>query len=243
MYKCCECNKIYQDCPDYCECGNDVFEEVYEEEYVQPVRTHTPKIKKAAPKMSPEEQEEYDNEMLDKKKALIAMGVAILLSIIVLFLPPYREKKIDKVIQKAKVANVKLPDVGSYWNDAVPSAFRKKDPLYGLPLLNSNFSSISPVLREYLQNIGGQFNRMWDKSIVRGPGECKVLFVIDKEGNITSKSIIKSSNNQTLDDSVLLLLSRMTSLDVPPDDYKGEKIYITFKVDKNGGSQIVYPMN
>ena len=31
MYRCTECNTEYADLPDYCDCGNDVFEEVYEE--------------------------------------------------------------------------------------------------------------------------------------------------------------------------------------------------------------------
>lgn len=242
MYKCTECNKLYEECPEFCDCGNDEFEEIYEEQYSEPVRSHSPKIKKAVPKMSEEEQEEYDREMLDKKKALIAIGVSLLLSVIILFLPPYRQKKIEKVAEKAKVANVQLPSVNSYWDDSLPSAFVKKDPLHGLPLLNKNFSSISPVLREYLVNIGNQFNRLWDSSSVQGSGECKVLFVIDREGNLTAKKIITSSNNESLDDSVLLLLSKVTNLDVPPDDYKGEKIYISFKVDQNQGSKVYYPM-
>ena len=32
MYRCTECNTEYETCPQYCECGNDTFEEIIEEE-------------------------------------------------------------------------------------------------------------------------------------------------------------------------------------------------------------------
>ena len=28
MYRCTECNKEYSECPDFCDCGNDSFEEI-----------------------------------------------------------------------------------------------------------------------------------------------------------------------------------------------------------------------
>ncbi len=239
MYRCTECNKEFEICPDFCDCGNDTFEEIYEEttKYYEPEPIRqAPKRKK----LSPEEAEELLREEQDKKKALIALAVCLLICIIVLFLPPYRAKKMDKVKQKVQLANVKLPQIDTYWDNTLPSAFRKaKGPV--MPVLNENFGSISPQLREYLVNIGSEFNRKWNSALVQGAGECKIEFTINKEGGLDTKHIVASTKNESLDDSVLLALSNVNSFDVPPNDYKGERIYLSFKVTEDKGSKVYYP--
>ncbi len=239
MYRCTECHTEFEECPDFCDCGNDTFEEVFEEE------EYSPEPERPAPqrrKLTREEREELEREALDKKKSLIALVVCLCLCVLVLFLPPHREKKMVKVKRDAQAANVKLPELKTYWDDSVPSQYRKsKDPILNLPILNERISSISPKLREYLQNVGGEFTRKWNPAIVSGAGECKIEFVINKEGVLTTKRIIASSHNESLDDSVLLALSNINNLDIPPEDYKGERIFIAFKVTEGQGSKVFYP--
>ncbi len=242
MYRCTECYTEYETCPEFCDCGNDAFEEIIEEaeeyyEEEEPVRP-APKPKR---RLTSEEKEEIAKEKLEKKKSLIALGVTLFLCIVVLIMPPHKKAKMEKVKQQAAVSNVKLPTVDAYWNNALPSAFKKKDPLANLPLLNTKFSYISPILKEYLGVVGNEFARKWDTSIVKGAGECKVEFTINKEGNLNSKRIVSTSHNESLDDSVLLVLSNLNSFNVPPDDYKGERVYITFKVNENGSSSVRFP--
>ncbi len=237
MYRCTECNKEFEVCPDFCDCGNDTFEEVYEdnEEYYEPERV-VPKKRR----LTPEEAEELLKEEQDKKKALIAISVCLLIAIIVLFLPPYRAKKMDKVKEKVKQANVKLPQIDTYWDSTLPSAYRKTNgPV--IPLLNERFGSISPQLREYLVNIGSEFDRKWNRVVVKGSGECKIEFTINKEGSLDTKHIVASTKNESLDDSVLLVLSNINSFDLPPDDYKGERIFLSFKVTEGQGSKVYFP--
>lgn len=246
MYRCTECNTEYEICPAFCDCGNDTFEEVfeetYEEEYYQP---EPEPVKHVAPKkrLTPEEAAELAQAAAEKKKSMVAAGIIAVLCLLVLFvLPPHKKAKKVQMKENVASANVKIPDVKTYWDTTVPSAFKSKDPLATLPLLNERFRSISPVLREYIVNIGNEFNRKWDTSIIQGSGECKVQYVVDKEGNLSSKTIVVSSNNESLDNSVLLALSNVNGFDIPPDDYKGERIYITFKVDANHSSSVKYPM-
>ncbi len=240
MYRCTECHSEYTNCPDFCDCGNDTFEEVgnnngyYDEEPERPA----PRPKR---RLSPEEKKELEKEKLEKKKSLIALGVIFVLCIVVFIIPPHKKPKMEKVKQKVAQEQTKIPTVDSYWNNALPSAFKKKDVNANLPLLNSSFGNISPVLKEYLAEIGSTFDKKWDKSIINGSGECKVEFIINKEGNLSSSKIVTSSNNESLDDSVLLVFSNLNSFQIPPDDYKGERIYITFKVNENGSSAIKYP--
>ncbi len=241
MYRCTECYTEYAECPDFCDCGNDTFEEFFEEEYYEPEpEVHTPKPKK---KLTPEEAEELRVEQLEKKKSLITAGVVLFLAILIIFVfPPHKKKKMEKVKQKVAMEQVKIPSVDTFWDSTVQSTYRKtKDPLANLPLLNLRFRYISPTLREYLVEIGGEFDRKWDKSIVQGHGEAKVEFTIDKEGTVVSKRIVGTTHNESLDNSVLVALSKIISFNIPPDDYKGERIYISFKVGKNGDSHVIYP--
>ena len=57
---------------------------------------------------------------------------------------------------------------------------------------------------------------------------------------IDNKKIIRKSNNETLDDSILLTLSKMTNLEVPPKDYKGERIILSFKATPSA-NKVYYP--
>ena len=242
MFRCTECNAEYTQCPDFCDCGNDTFEEFYGEEFDE---RPAPRQKRKEPELSPEEIAELEEEKRDRKKALITIGASLLLSIIILFCPPYMEKRTEKVKQQAIAANIKVPDVNSYWDNTLPYPTRKTDSYYKLPLLNNQFGSISVKLKKYLGKVGNQFNRYWEPSLVKGSGECRVTFTIDKEGNLDQKytRITDRSNNESLDDSVLLLLSKLNSFDIPPSDYKGERIIIAFKKDESGISKVYYPSN
>lgn len=240
MYICTECKKEYIQCPDFCECGNDTFEEhideVYQEDYLKP---------KKKPKLTPEEIAEIEEEKLDRKKSIIALVISLILSVGVLFCPPHFEKKIVRVKQQASQANVKLPNVNSYWDNTLPYPSRKKDSYYALPLLNKEFGSISVELKKYISKVGDEFSRRWEPSMISGSGECRVTFTIDKEGNLDQRytRITQKSHNESLDDSVLLLLSKLNSFDIPPRDYKGERIIIAFKKNENGTSKVYYPTN
>ena len=245
MYKCTECQTEYTNCPDFCDCGNDTFEEVYEdayeeEYYEEPVR---PVRRPVKPKrvLTPEEIEEMEEEAADKKKAMITMGIFLLVTLVLVCIPPYPQKKIEGVKEKAAVAKVKLPDVNSYWDNTLPAAFRKGDPDSQLPLLNENFSRISTDLRSYLVLIGEEFSSQWNANLVDGSGECKIQFTINKDGIIENKKMIAKSRNESLDNSVLLLLSQISSLNLPPADYKGERIILAFKIDEKSGSKVYYP--
>jgi hypothetical protein len=258
MYRCTECNTEYTECPEFCECGNDSFEEIYEddsefeevkydeyqgdEELIPP---SAPPVKKKR-KMTPEEAAEYFAEQKEKKKSLIAAGVFIFLTILAVFaFPPYVKPKMEAVKEKVAAENIKIPSVDTYWDDTLPSAFKKDDKFANLPVLNKNLSYISPVLKDYLSEIGKEFDRKWDKSIIQ-PEEDKnytttVVFTINKEGLMDVKRIAQKSHNDSLDNSVSLALTNMNSVEIPPDDYKGEKIYITFNYDKNKNTYIKYP--
>lgn len=256
MYRCTECHTEFEECPDFCDCGNDTFEEIIEhseEETVDYGYAEEELIPPPAPpakkkrKMTNQEAAEYFAAQKEKKKSLIALGVILLLAIFLIFIaPPHVKAK--KAVVKDRVAkeNIKIPSVDTYWDNSLPSAFKKEDPLANLPVLNYSFRTISPVLREYLKEIGNEFDRKWDKAMIK-PNSAKklyttlVVFTVNKDGILDVKRIEKKSNNDSLDDSVAMALTNVNSFQIPPDDYKGEKIYITFNCDDHNNTYIKYP--
>ena len=250
MYRCTECQAEYQEYPEYCDCGNDTFEEIYEDDYAEDayeeeVYYEPPKpVRRPKPKrvLSEEELEEIAQEKEDKQKALITMGISLFIVLLILVCPPYLNKKTDVVSKKVVASGEKLPDVSAFWDDSLPAAFRKGDPDANLPLLNASFSSISNSLRTYLIDVGEEFSTQWRSSAIEGGGECRIQFIINRDGIIDRQKMIAKSRNETLDDSVLMLLSRIKNLDTPPADYKGERIILSFKVDPKNGSKVYYPI-
>ena len=246
MYRCTECHKEYEICPDYCECGNDVFEPIetvnqvsYEEEYYEPEeRKPAPKPKK---KLTKEEIQEIEADKLDKKKALITMGVSLFICLIILIAPPHMAKKSDKVAKEITTDYSKVPDVSTYWDNTLPSAYRKSGS-ENIPLLNSKFGDIPPSLRLYLTDIGNDFSEQWNPNIIEGQGECRIQFTINRDGIVNNGKIVNKSRIESIDDSVLLVLSKVTSLPVPPDSYKGERIIIAFKINEDGSHKVYFPV-
>ncbi len=240
MYRCTECNAEYDYCPEFCECGNDSFEEiagVQGRDYQPPV-----KKKPVQKKLSPQEKAEIEEEARDKKKAMITAGVSLLLCFIILFLPPHRAKSTPKQAALAEnPVNSEIINVDSYWDSSVPAASRKKDPYANLPVLNSNLASLSSDMKEYLRRIGSEYNRLWDRANIKEDGECRVTFTINKDGILELNTMSVASNKQSLDDSVLLLISRVKSFEIPPDDYKGQKIIIAFAVNPDGSNKVYFP--
>lgn len=247
MYRCTECYKEYEECPDFCDCGNDTFQEIVEEVNYEPEEDYyeepapRPRPKKKRRPLTEDEMEELREMQADKQKAMIALAISIVISVVVLILPPHMPKKMDKVKKAATESNVKLPGVNSYWDNTPASPQRKADASANLPVLNKYMSSLSPDLKDYLKTVGNFISRKWDSDMVNGSGECYAEFTIDKEGNFISRGIIKTSENETMNDSVHLLLDKVTSFDLPPDDYKGERIIISFKKDANGTRKVSYP--
>ena len=244
MYRCTECHSEYQDLPDFCDCGNDSFEEIIEEEYYEepprPRRRPAPKKRQ----LTEEELEELAEEKADRTKALITLGISLLICIVICFMPPHMQTKKAIVQESVKNETVDLPDVNSYWlsdKRANPGLIKQEAKL---PILNERFASgsMDVELREFLVNVGKDFNDKWNRGMIEGTGECKAQFTINKDGILGNKSIYIKSRNQTLDDSVLLVLTDLNNVDIPPRSYKGERIIISFTVNDNGTSKVYYPL-
>ena len=88
MFKCKDCGSEYKEKPDYCDCGNDTFDEIKDETIDTIDKTEETKT---------QQQKESDNIKPKSKKnekpiktdkiSLLIFAVCLILSIIILFFP------------------------------------------------------------------------------------------------------------------------------------------------------------
>ena len=93
MYKCKECLKEYKEKPDYCDCGNDSFDEIIEEK----------------------KQTKTNKNLL----SIIFLIICIVLSFIILFFIGNPKNEPDKKEEK-KVELKNLPEIDELWDDTKP---------------------------------------------------------------------------------------------------------------------------
>ncbi|MBP3821606.1 hypothetical protein J6G99_08195 [bacterium] len=108
MFKCKECGAEYNIKPDYCECGNDIFELIDDE--IEDIK------------------EIEENEILEIPKidfiSPIIFAVCIILSVVVLFFVG-NPKKADKIPQDVTVEEITdIPDIDTFW-DNTPKKLQK----------------------------------------------------------------------------------------------------------------------
>jgi len=126
MFKCTECEKIYDIKPDYCDdCGNDEFEEIVEkipeQKLEEPVKTFKEPAKETFEKEVVKEKAIKEKREIDYF-SLGFLGICILLSLFIIFFawnPKDGEIKPDT--EETNVENVAdIPSLDSFWNNEPP---------------------------------------------------------------------------------------------------------------------------
>ena len=111
MFKCTVCSKEYEIKPDYCDCGNDTFDEIVE---VKPL----------------EEDFEVEKRKFPTKKVLsiLIFILCIISSILVWEINPPSQNT-DKTVQKPSTEQKQdIPDIDKIWNSTPPKkTSQKKD--------------------------------------------------------------------------------------------------------------------
>ena len=142
MYKCKECGAEYIEKPDYCDCGNDEFDQVIEKKTTQKTETV---IIKPEPKKIPEEKQKISSEAkkrnfgeqypslssllhsLDPISTAIFL-VCVLLSAYVIFFA-WNPKESDITAEKTQetVVSKNIPSIDRIWNNAL-HVVKQKEP-------------------------------------------------------------------------------------------------------------------
>ncbi len=125
MFKCCECGQEFETKPDYCDCGNDTFEEVLNVEKVEePIKNEEKNVVKS------EKVEKTESSVKSKKDidtpvdipSLVIFVMCILLSLYVIFFA-WSGKDSDAVTEGVKSENIEknvaIPSIDKIWDSTV----------------------------------------------------------------------------------------------------------------------------
>lgn len=117
MYKCSECLKTYKIKPEYCDCGNDVFEEM-QPSLIPASRTR----KEPAPKASLPQNTRLKKliDSLDAVSVTIFVICIILSFVILVFVNPKTSDTEPKEHKTVKLTDANIPDISKIWNNAAP---------------------------------------------------------------------------------------------------------------------------
>ena len=140
MFKCKECGTEYEEKPDYCDCGNDTFEEIKPVPVSQPKPNPAPAPEVSKPKPTPAPQiktiqttrQEYNNPFnnpnseVPKVKSsadMLSLGLFILsigLAVCTIFIfgnPKEQPATQPEQAQTTQTTPVNIPSVDSYWDN------------------------------------------------------------------------------------------------------------------------------
>lgn len=121
MFRCTDCQKIYEQKPDYCDCGNNVFDELLSAVKVEKIKTK---------KSFKEQYPQVDRLMnsLDVLSVSVFL-VCIILSILsLIFIQPSKEISENKpIINQSKTIN-SIPDIDKLW---VTKVYSEKAEAFG----------------------------------------------------------------------------------------------------------------
>ena len=244
MYKCTDCDKIYNENPGYCECGNDEFIEIpdVQQSYSQPVyqqpqvsvqpRRTVKKVKKKA--KTPPKKTMSKQDLI----GYIVFSICIILSIFAWIFIGFGQKPATKSGGKPiHVKNLNVPaNIDDIWDSSTPKVVQV-DPK---SVLNTKLSEIDSKLSSYLNDIVNDINLNWDKTGVSGDGSYSYEFSINKDGGLANKKVFKPSGNKTLDDSASKYIETLKTVAPPPESYNQETIIVTFK-SANGIARAIIP--
>ena len=137
MYKCTECGSEYEIKPDYCECGNDEFETVIQEQDAQIVNSEPIRVEEKPETHIPEQIKTYSafEEVPLKNRMssgdILSVGfliLCIILSAIILWIPTKENESL--VNEKESITSIvpkNIPSIDKFWNNSVAVAIKNED--------------------------------------------------------------------------------------------------------------------
>lgn len=130
MYKCSECGTEYETAPKYCECGNDIFINVEDEQDFVPQEAEDFDDE---PEMPVRTSKYHGGGRNFRQKNFSPVGlsifaVCIILSLLVLFVIANPKKEIAKITAENETAEkIEIPSIDSYWDNTPVKTAQKEE--------------------------------------------------------------------------------------------------------------------
>lgn len=205
MYRCKDCKTIYKDKVEYCDCGNNVFEEIPPE--VVPPQEEPPAAEAVLQRI---------NLPLSTMSIVIFAFCCIFSLCFILFLGPAPAKREKPPVQKEQTTVKSIPDINKIWDST---------PAYTLqPAGNTNINLYKDGLKNMLAS---KLNTQG----LEGSGSCDIQFVLDKHGNLKKKKLFQNTANKPLLDAAKSMLSSVKIYNAPPAGYDGLPLTLELRAD------------
>lgn len=267
MFKCSECGAEYKTKPDYCDCGNDSFEEIVttKKEFSSPLKR-------------------YDIDIFSLSFFIICLILSAL--VIMFFANPKPQTETQKV-QPPKPMVKQIPNIETFWDNTpiqtvvnvveepqqpqtIVEKIIKKEPVKVMqkqkveqkqktqtqpqpqkPIVKQQAKPVTkttPVKQQVVNNKEVQNyklrlrNALFYKlnySAIHGSGKCGIQFAVNSDGKLINRAFTFQSDNKTLNDEVYKMLMRLPTFDPPPKSYNGELIKLTIRFD-NGEYEVLF---
>ncbi len=216
MYVCKYCKKKFREKVEYCDCGNNMFDEVAEP---------LPPAEQVNPKQ--EELPFAPHPILPAR--LLSISIFILCCTFslcfILFFGPEPKKKEAAPITNQKTVVKDIPNIDSFWDDT---------PAYGVqPDYNADIN----VYKDGLKNA---LLAHFDTSTIEGSGSCDIQFTLDKHGNLKKKKLYQNTANKPLINATKKMLSAVKRYNPPPKSYDGNPLTLEVQENPDGSYSLVY---
>jgi hypothetical protein len=260
MFICRECGQEYKTKPNYCECGNDTFDEVG---------------------TNKKEREDILKKYEISPFALWFFVCCIVLSILtLLFFPPISQTKPQQKHETVtlKPATEHIPDINTFWkNEPVqpaveevvqieePKVITKTITVYTTPpqkkteQIKTQTTQKTQIKQQTKQATANQTTAQTKQNSrtisdraevtnykialrkklfsnlsvgsIQGSGKCGIEFSVDSTGKLINRGFTFQSDNKSVNDEVYKMMMRTPTYTPPPSSYKGEKIRLIFEFD------------
>lgn len=255
MFRCSDCGQEFKTKPDFCDCGNNVFEELVLEKPISVL-------------------EKYEISIF----ALSFFITCLILSVLtILFFANPKPKAQNKQIQTLKPIK-NIPSIDTFWDNTPIKQVEEKveAPILQkiIPVIQPKVQTVvqKPVVKEQVKKQGGkQEVKQSSKPVVKktepvkpvvsqevinyklrlrnalfskldyaklvGQGKCGIQFSVNADGKLVNRAFTFQSDNKIINDEIYKMIMRMPTYEVPPTEYKGELIKFIFEFD-NGSYEV-----
>lgn len=191
MFKCKDCGSEYKEKPDYCDCGNNTFEEIKEEIVSVNNKVENTITQDKETDNTKQKSNNIEKSVKDDKISLIIFVICLIISFTILVFPVNTTVKTDITPGNESENTVSVPSINSIWDNSVPKVQPKKE----LPKTES-VSSEKTVVKK-----NPKINEKTDKKALNtkpaAPNITKVT--LTKNTNVKSKTTVKTEQKKQND--------------------------------------------
>ena len=146
MFKCTECGTEYEIKPDYCDCGNDTFEEIKPAAVEPaPVKIEKKPEPKPQPKVKPQPTKTFSAPKVDPVSLTIFLACIVLSFIILFFVGnPKEQTEEEKVFEETTITDI--PKIDKFWNNSTVGVVSDKQEPVEQPVVQQVQQLVQKVI-------------------------------------------------------------------------------------------------